>query len=50
MLPTNSRTRQKKPFPLTLTYAMTGHKAQGATVRHTVIIGIQNAFAAVLEA
>ena len=34
----------KCTFPLMLAYAMTGHRAQGATVQSKVIIDIRSAF------
>jgi hypothetical protein len=37
---------RKTTFPLALCYAMTGHKAQGATICSPVIIDIKSAFAA----
>jgi ATP-dependent exoDNAse (exonuclease V) alpha subunit len=32
-------------FSIVLTYAITGHKAQGATIKSKVIIDIKNSFA-----
>lgn len=34
----------KRTFPLILAYAMTGHKAQGATIRGHLILDIHSAF------
>jgi ATP-dependent exoDNAse (exonuclease V) alpha subunit len=34
----------KHTFPLALAFAMTGHKAQGATLRHRTILDIADAF------
>lgn len=39
-------TLRKRTFPLTLAYAMTAHKSQGATLGSTTIIHITSAFAA----
>jgi ATP-dependent exoDNAse (exonuclease V) alpha subunit len=42
----DGHTFRKTTFPLALCYAMTGHKAEGATIRSPVIIDIKSAFAA----
>lgn len=34
----------KRTFPLSLAYAMTGHKCQGATIRNNVILFVRKAF------
>lgn len=40
----DSKTIYKRAFPLALSYAMTGHRSQGATIKSDVIIDVRDAF------
>lgn len=42
--PLQGKMYHKSTFPLTLAYAMTGHKCQGATIRNKVVLYIRKAF------